>query len=984
MSITSSVAAILIILIRALFKNKLPKWAIYAVWSIVLIRLLLPFSFSSSASLFSFISAKPKTSQSESSQNLSQIEFVEIARNSPKGELKMQVLPKDSVQPTKEEVHNIQETVSKSSNSADPVQIHMLIAACIWVTGALILLLSSSVFYISTKNRLKSAFIIKDNSTIEKCKEIVGINQNIKVYRSGAFNTPIVSGIIKPKIILPIDCDLDNEIELQHIITHELIHIKRFDTVFKMLSIIALSLHWFNPIVWASYLLCSKDMESSCDEKVLKLLGYDMRQSYANSLLSLAIKQNRIHVTAGLLAFGESNVKKRVKDIMRFKKTKTIAAIIAVLALVCAGLLLLSNPKNKNQELLLLNKELSLLENKDTVTAFTKDGKYEMSSKADLTKLFKVNKWKKKEQSSPIELSSDLWFKIDESHEIRFYGDEALAMISDNGEYRYYTIPKSVHSNIYNYISKNGHKITSEKITDPKILEEIWDDYIIDTIANVSNTQFFNSPQEIDPINIAGYCFNRYVAENGEGNLLKNDDVNGLLFPLKTANEYAKRYFNIDEIDVSHINKAYYNDAKKAFIMTSRGKWHTKYNEKNAWGIHLSDVEKNSDGTYKVTLLEYDDYKATRVGRTETYTLKERSDGSLYFVSGRRDWVNNNLVKVTGDCKKFEKIKGYNGDLGAITLVGEIDGKLLFCNGYNTVKDIVLMYVDKSNMEVIKSFVAAENVKSDKFCGLRIFGDNIVVKLNDKLIIVDKDLNSKKEKSISIPYKGNPHGLDVSSDLKRFVFSDDEGLKLMDSENHSVKLLIKSAKENAPSGEIPSVHLYPHFAADETKIVSTMSGYEWTNGIIVYDIQSGTMKKVIDSGDSTTYGVYWDSGILDVNGYERGTGKIKTFYLNFKTVAVTEIPIKNTGNTDFIRGGSMCYTGKNYAAFVTCKLDYEDEANSIYYISRLNLKTLELEPEIISVKAAQVCILGVTEDGQIIFYYNYNPSENGIAITAKP
>jgi hypothetical protein len=65
-------------------------------------------------------------------------------------------------------------------------------------------------------------------------------------------------------------------------------------------------------------------------------------------------------------------------------------------------------------------------------------------------------------------------------------------------------------------------------------------------------------------------------------------------------------------------------------------------------------------------------------------------------------------------------------------------------------------------------------------------------------------------------------------------------------------------------------------------------------------------------------------------------------------------------------------------------LDYEDEANSIYYISRLNLKTLELEPEIISVKAAQVCILGVTGDGQIIFYYNYNPSENGIAITAKP
>lgn len=664
-------------------------------------------------------------------------------------------------------------------------------------------------------------------------------------------------------------------------------------------------------------------------------------------------------------------------------RTRIIAIVFAVITLACVGIFLLNNPENKNKDTSLLNKDntIAVMAQKRSLTVFTKEGKYEIDSGTDLIDLLMQKKWKQKKESS--QLSSDLWLQIGEKHEIRFYQNESLAMVLYNGDYRYYSVPKTLYTNLLDYITKNGHKIESEKITDTARLDKIWDNYINDTICNISNCQLFNSPKEIEPYSIVDYCFNRYVAENGVSKLSQGGSggIQGFLFPLKTANEYAKRYFNIDEINVSAVNSDYYNKEKQVFVITRepRDNWVTKYNEPNHWGIHLLDVEKNTDGTYKVVMGTYDDKEKKRVQMTITYTLEERSDGSLYFVSGRWDWINNNLVKITGDCEKFDNIKGYIGDLKYVRLAGEVNGKLLFYSLFNN----EIMYIDKPTMSVIKSIVVSDDVNAyNDFFGIRLLEDDIVVKLGDKLIIVDKDLNSKKEKKISVKTKGKIYGYDVSSDLRRIVFSDEEGLKLIESENSSPKLLMKSEKYKDPVEGI-SVYFSPRFVADEAKIICTKSGYECTRGVFLYDIQSGVVKKVLASDYSTTSGIVEDSGILEVNGYDSETNKDRTAYLDFKTGKLTEVPLKDTGFIAEIIGQSMCYTGKNYAAFVTYKMDNDDLANRMYYINRLNLKTLELENQIITVKAAGIYISGVTDDGQIIFYYEYNPGENGVAVTKK-
>lgn len=156
-------------------------------------------------------------------------------------------------------------------------------------------------------------------------------------------NTPAVCGLIKVRIILPIFIIEEySELELKHIITHELVHIKRLDYLLKPLSIFALCIHWFNPVIWIAFILSQKDMEMSCDEKVMSIHDGDIRKEYAGSLIKLATKQN-ILLNGGLLAFGESNIKKRIRGVMNFKKPKLWLGVITTIMLIAIGVAFLSD-----------------------------------------------------------------------------------------------------------------------------------------------------------------------------------------------------------------------------------------------------------------------------------------------------------------------------------------------------------------------------------------------------------------------------------------------------------------------------------------------------------------------------------------------------------------------------------------------------------------------------------------------------------------
>jgi beta-lactamase regulating signal transducer with metallopeptidase domain len=336
MSITALIVAVSIIFFRWIFGRRLPKIFSYAMWAILLLRLIIPFSISSLFSVFNVIPT-PQTNIVQS-QNYYDTERI-ISYSMNHGNNSAKIMAGDALS------NNINSSLPSPAPEAsvDPLQVFAFVASWIWLAGAAGLFLFSMFAYLHTRNKLKTAVLYKCGSLISRCSQKIKLKRKIKIYTSDRIQTPVVCGLIQPRIILPSVFERDlKESEPRHIITHELIHIKRFDYLIKPLSVLVLCVHWFNPVIWMSFILLRKDMEMSCDEKVISVSDHDIRKEYATSLINLAVKQNRL-LNCGLLAFGENNTKSRIKGIMSFKKSGFWLGTAVVVILTVIGVILLTN-----------------------------------------------------------------------------------------------------------------------------------------------------------------------------------------------------------------------------------------------------------------------------------------------------------------------------------------------------------------------------------------------------------------------------------------------------------------------------------------------------------------------------------------------------------------------------------------------------------------------------------------------------------------
>ncbi|MGN0518624.1 MAG: M56 family metallopeptidase, partial [Acutalibacteraceae bacterium] len=151
-----------------------------------------------------------------------------------------------------------------------------------------------------------------------------------------------VLGIIKPKIYLPFNVE---EHDIGHIIAHEQAHIKRKDHWWKPLGFLLLAIHWFNPLLWLSYVLLCRDIELACDEKVVRELNNEQRTDYSQALLTSSI--NRRMIAACPLAFGAVGVKTRVKSVLNYKKPAFWIIAVAVTVSIVLAVCFLTNPVSK-------------------------------------------------------------------------------------------------------------------------------------------------------------------------------------------------------------------------------------------------------------------------------------------------------------------------------------------------------------------------------------------------------------------------------------------------------------------------------------------------------------------------------------------------------------------------------------------------------------------------------------------------------------
>jgi len=299
----SAIASIVILFVLAarLILKRAPKIFSYALWAIVLIRLLVPIHIPSP------VSAIPVTQTANSAQ-----------MNAALPPLTFET-PSDR----QKNFYNLQQSIEQDapyvhvSHSLEPSG-YLTIG---WIAGMSVMVLYSGLSYWKIKKKVRISVLLRDN-----------------IFIADDIGSPCVIGFGMPRIYLPNGL---GEKEQTYIVLHEQHHIKRLDHIVKGIAFIALTIHWFNPLVWVAFVLACKDMEMSCDEAVIRKLGGDIRADYSASLLTLATGHR---IIAGMpLAFGEGNTKGRIRNLSKWRQPVFLTVVIGIFVCLLAGVLLLTN-----------------------------------------------------------------------------------------------------------------------------------------------------------------------------------------------------------------------------------------------------------------------------------------------------------------------------------------------------------------------------------------------------------------------------------------------------------------------------------------------------------------------------------------------------------------------------------------------------------------------------------------------------------------
>lgn len=325
-----SIMVMVILALRIILK-KAPRIYSYLLWLIVFVRLLCPVTLESPVSII------PAREQIMEAGAETMPDFPLLADNqqapaNPQvlagGEKPQQTPAVSDWQVLSEHITNLSEPEQSIQRKWDAETAFFTVAGIVWLGVAAALMLYNVITLKRLKKRLQSAVKLEDGYFI-----------------STAIETPFVLGFFSPKIYLP---EGIQGRELSYILEHEKTHLWRKDYVIKPACLFLTCIYWFNPLVWAAFLLMGKDMEMSCDEHVLGRLGEDIKADYSESLLQFASGRKYIALP---LAFGENGVKARIRNVLRFKKAKIWISVVAVLLCVAAGAVLLTTRQNKEPDL---------------------------------------------------------------------------------------------------------------------------------------------------------------------------------------------------------------------------------------------------------------------------------------------------------------------------------------------------------------------------------------------------------------------------------------------------------------------------------------------------------------------------------------------------------------------------------------------------------------------------------------------------------
>ena len=320
MSVAGGVLILFIVVIRALAIHRLPKTTFLALWMIAALRLLLPLSIPMPFKIHIDLDV-----------------FSDVVPKLPSGNIGFP-LPGEG-----------RPAYDTGAIVPGPAAERISVFVILWLVGVLLLALYFSISYLRSMRKFRMS--VPDNTPyIREWLNAHQIVRPIEVRSSDLISSPLTYGILHPVILLPKKLDRNDQVALKYVLTHEYVHIRRFDAITKILFAAVLCIHWFNPLVWVMYVLANRDMELSCDAWVIRMMGAKNRSSYA--LMLIKMEEKRSGMSALYSHFGKNAISERIEAIMKFKKTSIWACILALALIAGATTAFAAARTDDNMELM--------------------------------------------------------------------------------------------------------------------------------------------------------------------------------------------------------------------------------------------------------------------------------------------------------------------------------------------------------------------------------------------------------------------------------------------------------------------------------------------------------------------------------------------------------------------------------------------------------------------------------------------------------
>lgn len=290
MSFTGGILILAVIVIRALAINMLPKKAFNALWWISVVRLMIPFSIPSAFSVYSLMGSHAPGNGSQA----------------------IRVLPIGAS--------------GQAASMPDSITNAVSTWTVVWAAGVLVCAVFFSLAYWKCRKEFQTSIPVGNDFT-ENWLSVHQQGRRISIRQSGRFSAPLTYGVLHPVILMPTSTKWENTDSLAYVLAHEYVHIRRFDSIRKLVLIVVLCVYWFNPLVWVMYILANRDIELSCDEAVVRFFGENTKAAYARALISM--EETRSGLTPLCSSFSKNAIEERITAIMKIKKTTVFSLVLA-------------------------------------------------------------------------------------------------------------------------------------------------------------------------------------------------------------------------------------------------------------------------------------------------------------------------------------------------------------------------------------------------------------------------------------------------------------------------------------------------------------------------------------------------------------------------------------------------------------------------------------------------------------------------------